>query len=140
MSSRRSREHRLPETGDVYADDEMDPGVLFGDGERTRKTNFKTAQLCKQVERAVSLALNESGSDALTGAMVDSVEPAPDAGRLRIGVVLQAAASVEDLDAARTALARSVGAVRAEIARAIHRKRVPEIVFDLRLGRQVTHD
>jgi len=140
VSSRRSRERRLPETGDVYADDEMDPGVFFGDGERSRKASFKTAQLCKQVERAVSLALSESGSDALASAVVDSVEPAPDAGRLRIGVVLQAAASIEDVDAARAALAGSVGAVRAEIARAIHRKRVPEIVFDLRLGGQVSHD
>ena len=40
---------------DVWPDGEADPGVFFGATERSRKTNWKALQLCKQVERAASL-------------------------------------------------------------------------------------
>lgn len=123
---------------EVWADGEADPGVFFGETGRSRKTNWKALQLCKQVEHAASLALAiECESDALAGAFVASVEPAPDAGRLRIVVCLAAAVSAEGMVEARAALARGAASVRAEVARSIHRKRVPEIVFELRLPEQV---
>jgi len=123
---------------EVWAGAEADPGVFFGETERSRKTNWKALQLCKQVEHAASLALaSECESDALEGAVVVCVEPAPDAGRLRIVVCLAAAVSAEGIVEARAALARSAPSFRAEVARSIHRKRVPEIVFELRLPEQV---
>ena len=124
--------------GEVWADGEADPGVFFGATERSRKTNWKAQQLCKQVERAAALTLaSECESDALAGASVVSVEPAPDAGRLRIVVCLASGASPESMAEARAALAACTLAVRAEVARSIHRKRVPEIVFELRLAVEV---
>jgi ribosome-binding factor A len=124
--------------GEVWADDEADPGVFFGATERSRKANWKALQLSKQVERAASLTLaSECESDALAGAAVVSVEPAPDASRLRVVVCLASGASPEVLAEARAALAGCTPAVRAEVARSIHRKRVPEIVFELRLAEQV---
>jgi ribosome-binding factor A len=124
--------------GEAWADGEADPGVFFGATERSRKTNWKAQQLCKQVERAAALTLaSECESDALAGASVVSVEPAPDAGRLRIVVCLASGASPEGMAEARAALAASRLAVRAEVARSIHRKRVPEIVFELRLAEEV---
>ena len=73
MSSRRGRERRLPPMDEVWADGEADPGVFFGATDRSRKTNWKALQLCKQVERAASLALaSECESDALVGAAVVS--------------------------------------------------------------------
>jgi hypothetical protein len=123
---------------EVWADGEADPGVFFGATERSRKTNWKALQLCKQVERAALLTLaSECASDALAGAAVVSVEPAPDAGRLRIVVCLAAAVTAEGMVEARAALARGAASVRAEVARSIHRKRVPEIVFELRLPEEV---
>lgn len=123
---------------EVWADGEADPGVFFGETDRSRKTNWKALQLCKQVERAAALALaSECEGDALAGAAVVSVEPAPDAGRLRIVVCLASGTTPEEMAGARAALAAFTPAVRAEVARSIHRKRVPEIVFELRLPEEV---
>ena len=53
---------------EVWADGEADPGVFFGETDRSRKTNWKALQLCKQVERVASLTLAmECESDALAG-------------------------------------------------------------------------
>ena len=95
-------------------------------------------QLCKQVERAAALTLaGECESDALLAAAVASVEPAPDCSRLMATVVLAPGKGAEDLADARAALARSAASFRGEVARTIHRKRVPEIVFDVRLSEEV---
>ena len=63
--------------------------------------------------------------------------PAPDAGRLRIVVCLASGVSPEGIAEARAALAGCSMAVRAEVARSIHRKRGPEILFELRLAEEV---
>ncbi len=98
-------------------------------------------QLCKQVERAATLALEgEWVGDALMGAAVASVEPAPDAGRLRVVVVLAPARGINDVEDATAVLTGLRSRFRSEVARSIHRKRVPEIVFDVRLGSEVDRD
>jgi len=127
------RGHRPHRAGDVYRDDEPDPEVFFGEAVRTRKANFKALQLSKQVERAVSQTLaSEWLSDALAGAAVASVEPAPDAGRLLVTVLLDPRATGADVGEARAALCAATAVFRAEVARSIHRKRVPELAFDVR--------
>jgi RNA-splicing ligase RtcB len=81
VSIRRMRKRGLPPTGEVYPGDEADVSRFFGDGENSREGNWKLMQLCRQVERAATLALEgEWVGDALLGAAVASVEPAPDAG------------------------------------------------------------
>ena len=138
MSTRRMRKRGLPRTGEVYPDDEADPSRFFGDGARSRKGNWKVLQLCRQVERAAALTLeSECVSDALLGAAVASVEPAPDAGRLRVVVVLAPGRGGDCLDGARAALVGLTPVFRGEVARSVHRKRVPEIVFDVRLAPEV---
>lgn len=138
MSTRRVRKRSLPRTGEVYPDDEADASRFFGDGERSRKGNWKVLQLCKQVERVATLALEgEWVGDALLGAAVASVEPAPDARRLRVAVVLAPAKGVDDIGHARAALFGLTAMFRAEVARSIRRKRVPEIVFEVRLASEV---
>jgi hypothetical protein len=122
----------------VYPDDEANPSRFFAGADRSRKGNWKARQLCKQVERAVTIALaGECESAVLVGATVAAVEPAPDAGRLRVSIVLAPGKDADGLTEGRSALARSQAAIRAEVARWIHRKRVPEIVFDVRLGEEV---
>jgi hypothetical protein len=132
------RKRGLPPAGEVYPGDEADVRRLFGDGERSRKGNWKAMQLCKQVERAATLALEGDWiGDALLGAAVASVEPAPDAGRLRVLIVLAPARGIDDVEDAAAVLTNLRPRFRAEVARSIHRKRVPEIVFDVRLGPEV---
>ena len=141
MSTRRPRKRRLPPTGEVYLGDEADARRFFGDREKSRKGSWKVMQLCKQVQRAATLALEgEWVDDALLGAAVASVEPAPDAGRLRVVVVLAPARGMDDVGRARAVLSGLTATFRAEVARAIHRKKVPEVVFDVRLGPEVDRD
>jgi ribosome-binding factor A len=100
----------------------------------------KVQQLCKQVERAASATLaGECASDVLVGAAVVSVAPAPDASRLRITVVLAPGRSAEDAALAAAELRRAGPAFRQEAARSIHRKRVPELSFDVRLDGEADH-
>jgi ribosome-binding factor A len=123
---------------EVWPDDETDPSRFFGDGRRSRKQSWKALQLCKQVERAAAVTLaGECESEALAGAVVAAVEPAPDAARLRVSVVLAPGRLGEDVGEARAALQRATPVFREEVARSIQRKRVPEIVFDVRPSEEV---
>jgi hypothetical protein len=132
------RERELPRACEEYPGDEADVGRFFGDGGRSRKGSFKALQLCKQVERVAALALEGEWVDAaLLGAAVASVEPAPDASRLRVVVVLPPDKGMGDFEQARAALLGLSARLRSEVARWIRRKRVPEIVFDVRLRPEV---
>ena len=133
MSFRRTRRGISPRRGDVSLDG--DPDLFFGALGSRRKANWKLPQLCRQVERAAALALAEV--DAPVGAAVAEVVPAPDVSRLRVVVVLPAGSGVQQVEDTRAALASGAAAFRAEIARAIHRKRVPEVAFDVRLAEEV---
>jgi ribosome-binding factor A len=138
VSYRKTRERDLPPEGEVWSDDETDPSRFFGEGRRSRKADWKALQLCKQVERSVAVTLlGQCESEALVGAVVAAVEPAPDSGRLRLTVVLAPERVAGDLSAAWTALQRATGVFREEVARSVHRKRVPEIVFEVRLSEEV---
>jgi len=65
----------------VPSHDETDSERFFGEVDRTRRRDWKALMLCKQVERSVALTLaSECGSEALLGASVAEVVPAPDAG------------------------------------------------------------
>jgi hypothetical protein len=117
----------------VRRDDEGDPGRFFGEGSRSRRGEWKLRQLCKQVERAAAVTLaSECADEALFGAAVASVEPAPDAGRLRVTVVLAVGGGADALERGRVALLARAAVFRSEVARSVHRKRAPEIVFDVR--------
>jgi ribosome-binding factor A len=141
VSIRRTREPRFPRTGDVYPSDEVDPERFFGEADRSRQGIRKLLQLCKQVERSAALTLTSAcESDSLLGAAVAAVEPAPDSGRLMVTVVLAASSSVEDAIEAKDALMRSTAEFREDVSRAIHRKRVPQIVFDVRMAEDVAHE
>jgi hypothetical protein len=141
LSQRRTRDRKVPETGDVYSEDESLAQRFFGEGDGGKRGGFKTAQLCKQVERAASLALAVEGDGPLLiGAWVAAVEPAPDASRLLITVVLAPGRGMDDLAEAWAALSRATPMFRAEVARSISRKRVPELVWSVNLAEGVRHE
>ena len=96
-------------------------------GLRGEKPDYKTAALCKQVGRAVSLALaGECADPVLQGLQVEEVLAAPNAGRLLVRV-RSAESPVEVLPR----LEAVKGLLRASVAEAIARKRTPELMFEV---------
>jgi ribosome-binding factor A len=86
----------------------------------------KCKQVCREVFRVLAQA--EPRDPLLAGLVILEVEPAPDASRLAVRVLL---GPDVDMEAARAALSRWKGGLRAEIAQALQRKRTPELVFDV---------
>jgi ribosome-binding factor A len=94
---------------------------------RSRHAEYKTRQLCHQVQRALNLALaaRAAGED-LDAVFVSGVAPAPDCGRLLVQVVMpDSCSTTEVLSELRARTPR----LRAEVARSISRKRAPELSF-----------
>ena len=103
-----------------------------GDGRGDRKPDRKTLQLCGQVRKTLDYVLSgETGDDLLRQLYVADVIPAPDASRL-----LATLAPIDpsaDLDAG--AVLEKIGyaqpTLRNAVARAINRKKVPDLTFTL---------
>jgi ribosome-binding factor A len=91
-----------------------------------RKLERKERQLCRQVQEAVSEALAAIEDDVLLDVWVTNVEPAPDAGRLAVIVQAGRGASPDEVFAR---LEKVAGHLRAEVAGAISRKRVPTLTY-----------
>ena len=103
---------------------------------RNTKTDRKAIQLCRQVQRTLSLAIGGELSDPmLSDLWVEDVRPAPDAGRLcvRLRVPRRGA----DLAEIYRRLDAVEGFLRTEVARAITRKRAPQLAFELVWGSEV---
>lgn len=99
-----------------------------------RKHAKKRAQLMHQIGQSVAMTLPELSAEhddlELAGLYVHSVTPAPDASRLRITLCPLIPPTPDeplDLLATQAKLERCRGALRAAIARDIHRKRTPEL-------------
>ena len=98
-----------------------------GRGFERRHRAFKAQQLCRQVERALSLALaGECGDDVLRDLCVHDVTPADDGNHLIVRLSVPASLSLADV---LERLERSRPRLRALVAQAITRKRVPELSF-----------
>jgi ribosome-binding factor A len=120
--------------GELHADDGVDPRTAFTREwtQRESAADRKTRQLCKQAQRALAAALGgECGDARLRLAEVVAVEPSPDSSRLRVTVIVPPAGgtSVEW----RQRFEAATGFLRASLARAITRKRVPELTFGVQL-------
>ena len=92
-----------------------------------RHAQRKAQQFCRQVQRALNLALeNRNVGDGINGLFVEDVSPAPDCGRLLVHVVIPGGCPVAD---AISALRRDTPRLRSEVAMEITRKRAPELTF-----------
>jgi ribosome-binding factor A len=92
-----------------------------------RQAERKAQQFCRQVQRALNLALADRDvGDGFDDLFVEDVLPAPDCGHLLVHVLIPADLSVVD---AMAALGREAPGLRSEVASAISRKRAPELVF-----------
>jgi ribosome-binding factor A len=106
--------------------DSSNPFDSFFDSPGRRRRDQKTAQLCRQVFRALSLAMDEAADDVVRELLLHDVTPAPDAARLLVRVGLPAGVTPAD---ALDRLGRATGFLRREVAAAITRKRAPELLF-----------
>ncbi|MGN6366995.1 MAG: ribosome-binding factor A [Phycisphaerae bacterium] len=96
------------------------------------KPDYKTAALCKQVRRAVALALTGECADPdLQSLIVDDVLPAPNAGRLLVRLLAPQARGHEAVIDLLQRLDHVKGVLRARVAETIARKRTPELTFDV---------
>jgi ribosome-binding factor A len=92
-----------------------------------RQGERKTQQFCRQVQRALNLALADRyEDDGLNELFVDEVTPAPDCGHLLVHVVVPANRSVVE---ALSSLRQDAPRLRSEVAMTISRKRAPELSF-----------
>ena len=105
--------------------------ALYGDDSHKlsseRQAQRKAQQFCRQVQRALNLALADgSAGDGINDLFIDDVSPGPDCGHLVVHVVAPADRRVAD---AIGALRRAAPRLRSEVAQAISRKRAPELSF-----------
>jgi ribosome-binding factor A len=128
MSPKRKSERRsapLP-CDAVGPEDLIDPRLLFRTSVR-RHDDRGARRLCSQVREALTYALAAACRDeVLQSLYVAAVEPAPDATRLGVTLVVSDPAHVAT---ARERIVCVAALLREEVARSIHRRRVPELVF-----------
>ena len=89
-------------------------------------------RICGQVARVLSYALGRlCGAEVLSHVGIDSVTPAPDAGRLRVALRPLPGAEALAPPAILARLAAAEGFLRTEVASPIRRKRAPDLVFTM---------
>ncbi len=131
MSSRRvSRKRSSPPQLD---DLDLLSDILFGPPEhhpRSQRDHDRAlGSLCREAERTISIALAAAADPRLSGLSVVSVIPAPDASRLEIVVAPPHPQASTELAELLACLERIRGALRADLARALQRKRTPDLRF-----------
>jgi ribosome-binding factor A len=91
----------------------------------------KFARLCAQVAEVVSLSLGDSADERLRQLVVHSVDPSPDGSTLMVSVLVGADVGLDEIDEVFAALSRARSWLRQQIAAEIHRKRTPDLSFQV---------
>jgi ribosome-binding factor A len=112
----------------VDADDGLDPRDFFQKEGRSRGVSRKAQQLRAQVAETLQQVFGESSDAVLQSLRVVEVRAAADASQLLVLTAPAVGAQITADDAV-SALARAGGWLRSEVARAITRKRAPQLVF-----------
>lgn len=131
MSRRRrtTDRDRPPLAADTSPEDGTDPKEFHAKPwDSAKAAGRKALQLCGQVKDALHAALGGCGDDVLHALAVARVTPAPHSGRLKVELV---AAPGTDPATAAAHLQRAAGYLRAEVASAVHRRKAPELVFEV---------
>ena len=120
-----SRRTRALNAGDFALDDSY-----LASREKAR--DRKTGQLCAQVQRTLSFVLeNECCDDCLRGLTVEAVHPNPNAACLLVVLRPWQHEQPCDLKLVLRRLAQMKGYWRTEIGNTIHRKKTPDLVFQV---------
>jgi ribosome-binding factor A len=131
MTSRKiSRRHIQSACAEPGPGDGLDPRLEPRGETSSRVPNRKALQLCGQVAETLALVLSgECGDELLRDLLVESVVPAPNSSRLLVTVSMPASAGDEDAGRALERLEHARGKLRGEVATAVHRRRVPDLLF-----------
>jgi ribosome-binding factor A len=122
-----SRRELLASCGEPGPDDGRDPRL--DRPEHRPVANRKALQLCGQVARTLAAVFGELGDDVLRDLVVESVAPAPNAGRLLVTVSPASSADPATADRVAGRLEAARGRLRSEVAAAVHRRRAPDLAF-----------
>lgn len=98
------------------------------------QSSRKQAQLCAQAREAIYLALGDATDARLHDLHVEAVVPALDGARLVVVVAPARTLAAEELDDLVEALFAARHWLRRQVAAEIHRKRAPELTFQVRPG------
>ncbi|MDB5343075.1 MAG: ribosome-binding factor [Schlesneria sp.] len=129
MKRKPSRKSFETMCGQPSPEDGLDPRDYFKPTRQRRDTR-KDWQLCRQVFETLNYVLSGDGhDDVLQGLLVSEVAPAPDATRMLVTV--QSLDAVVDPTAILQSLQLAMGRLRAEVARSISRRKVPELAFQV---------
>lgn len=94
------------------------------------KIDRKALQLCKQIQRELSLILSgELDDDRVRDLMVMSVSPFPHTNLLLVTLQTGQICTQDELLTLDSALTHHKPLIRSEIAAAIHRKKTPDLCF-----------
>ena len=123
----------LRHCAEITQGDGIDPRDLIRPSRNRRKMNRKAKQLCRQVFETLSLLfpVDEARAPSLSNVQVARVDPAPDGSRLLVIVVPDFSGTDFDTLAVLQALDELTPWLRSEIAAAICRKKVPQLVFEV---------
>ena len=113
------------------AEDGLDPREYFKSAYNGRN-NRKALQLCRQAERALRYALSNAHDEVLRDLVVEYVQPAPNASHLL--VMVTCADPQVSVPQILNRLGKATGYLRTELAAAIHRRRTPQLSFQVQRG------
>ena len=114
--------------GQPSPEDGLDPRDYFKPT-RQKRDRRKDWQLCRQVFETLNYVLSgDSHDDVLRGLLVCVVTPAPDATRMLVSVQSLDQGDVDPHIIVQR-LQAAMGRLRAEVARSISRRKVPELTF-----------
>lgn len=131
------RRDLLSSCNEIGAEDGADPRIFFRPHQE-KKLNRKALQLCGEVAKSVGHVLAwELGDEVLGELHVEAVVPAPDSTRLLVTVSLLGTPGGSGPADLQQRLRGATGRLRREIASAIHRRRVPDLVFRVELRKEV---
>jgi hypothetical protein len=132
MADGRNRSRKAPSPWHSLCDergseDGIDPRRFFGRGHPPDDRRSK--RLCGAAGRALSLCLPSILGGRSRGLAVECVEPAPQPNVLRVVLRADRPLAGEEREQLLGALALARGALRAELAGSIRRRRAPDFVF-----------
>ncbi len=129
--SRRVRESLSDHCGQLGADDGVDPNEFFKSSSSQSTCNKKAIQLCRQVRCCLSLVLGDCDDPIVQSLSVVDVILAPDSSRLLVVLAVDEPQLEMDRDQVLARVNLQLPRLRSEIARSIHRKRVPVLILQV---------
>jgi ribosome-binding factor A len=118
----------------LCADWDEEDGVRPEKRRERRKKDFKPLKLCRQAEKALAFEWDELTDRRITAGMaIEKITPEDNGSKLVVHVVYDAKRYISH-QIVMHALKERRGYLRFIIAGMIHRKRVPDLAFEVRPG------